>query len=454
MEARLSTEQSPSRLSLPKKLETPVKWLIATILGECGPGKEFEIPLRHLVIKGGRGSGKSHSVARILVNIGIELSVRFLCTREIQKSIDESVYQLLSDVIEQLGYQDFYTLNKANITGLNKSTFLFAGLRSQDVAKLKSTERIMVCWCEEAHVLSEKSLDVLSPTIREENSVIIYTYNPELEDDPVHARFALKPQKDVCVVDMNWRDNKWFPKVLEGERQRMFDADTTEGKTKYHWIWEGHTLPAVEGAIFAAEVARLQNEGRVRPVDYDPKGVVHVVMDLGYGVMTAVLVQKFASTVQIIGYREFTHSTYHDLTKDLEKLPYRWGKVFMPHDASHRDPKYGKSHFEVMEELGWKTSQIPQIGVENYIEAGRALFGNIYISDGEDCAALLRCLKRWRYQISDTSSGSSKTHPPMKDEFSHGSEAFCYTAVVADELVNNVAVITDPYKGFESGYAA
>ena len=443
---------SSSALKIPAKLEYAVRWLVATLQGDCGPDSEFKTPLRHLVIKGGRGSGKSHSVGRIISNLCRAMPIRALCTRETQKSIEESVYQLLSDCIDELGWSDFYQRLKTHINGKNGSAMLFAGLRSQDINKLKSTERIMVAWVEEAHVVTKKSLDVLTPTIREDNSVIIYTYNPELEDDPVHARFALNPQDDVCVVTLNWRDNPWFPEVLERERQRAYELDKTPDKTVYNWVWEGQTLPAVEGAIFAGEMARLQESGRVRPLDYDNKGLVHVIMDLGYGVMTAVLVQKFASTVQIIGYRELKHSTYHDLTLDLRKLPYRWGKVFMPHDASHRDPKYGKSHYEVMQELGWKTEEVPQIGIENYIEAGRGLFGNVYISDNEDCGDLLRCLKRWRYQMSDT-GGSQKTHPPMKDEYSHGGEAFCYTAVVADRLTNDDKVI-NPYEGFQSGYAA
>ena len=449
-----STQTEP--LWLPRKLEHAVHWLDATISGECGEGKEFEVPLRHLVIKGGRGSAKSHSVARLLANIGVNYSVRMLCTRETQKSIEESVYQLLCDVMTELEYDDHYYKKKTTIDGANGSAFLFAGLRQQDVAKLKSTERILLCWCEESHVLSEKSLDVLTPTIREENSVIIYTYNPELEDDPVHARFALDPQPDVCVVTLNWRDNPWFPEVLKKERQRSYDTDKTEGKVKYNWIWEGHTLPAVEGAIFAKEVYRLQEQGRIMPLEYDGRGLVHVIMDLGYGVMTAKLVQKFASTVQVIGYYEFTHSTYHDMTLVLQKLPYRWGKVFMPHDAAHRDPKYGKSHTEVMKELGWKVEDIPQIGVGNYIEAGRELFNNVYISNTDDdeyggCKQLLRCLKRWRYQMSETDTGSQKTHPPMKDEFSHGGETWCYTAVVADKLVNDDLKVKDPYKALRSG---
>lgn len=440
-------------LDLPPKTRDAVHWLIATLQGQTGPGTPYPVPLRHLLFKGGRGSGKSHTVARLIAHIIKALGVRCLCTRETQKSIEESVYQLLCDVITDLEYDGDFRKLKTRIDCVNGGQALFAGLRQQDVAKLKSTEKIKLCWCEEAHVLSEHSLEVLTPTIREENSVIIYTYNPELDDDPVHKRFALDPQPDVCVVTMNYSDNPWFPEVLEKERQRTYETDQTPGKYKYHWIWEGHTLPAVEGAIFANEVRRLEEEGRVMPLDYDPKGKVHVVMDLGYGVMTAILVQKFASTVQIIGYRELTHSTYHDLTMDLQKLPYRWGKVFMPHDAAHRDPKYGKSHTEVMEELGWTVEAVPQIGVENYIEAGRQLFNNVYMDKG--CDGLLRCLKRWRYQVSDTDTGSKKTHPPMKDEFSHGAEAFCYTAVVADQMTNDTGNPVNPNRGFEyGGYAA
>lgn len=456
-------------MDLPPKTKRAVKWLIATLEGECGPGKEFEVPLRHLVFKGGRGSAKSHSVARLLVNIIGNYGIRALCTRETQKSIEESVYQLLCDVIGEMDFKEYFDEQKTTIYGPNGSQFLFAGLRSQDINKLKSTERIKIAWVEEAHVVSEKSLEVLGPTIREDNSVIIYTYNPELDDDPVHANYALDPQPDVCVVELNWRDNPWFPKVLEGEKDRTFRNDKTPGKTKYNWIWEGKTLPAVEGAIFANEVASMIEQGRVRPLDHDATGKVHVVMDLGYGVMTAALVQKFASTVQIIGYHELINSTYAVLTnggkdsgqfRGLKKMypHYDWGSVFMPHDASHKDPKTGKSHKTIMQELGWKVDDIPQIGVENYIESGRGLFENIYISNNDDeefggCKQLIRCLKRWRYQISDTDSGSKKTHPPMKDEFSHGGETFCYISVVADDLVNSVNIPKDPYKGFASGYA-
>jgi phage terminase large subunit len=449
-------------LELPGAVRDAVYWLIATLNGECGPDNpKYPVALRHLYIKGGRGSGKSHSVARILELIGTLRPWRFLCARETQKSIEESVKQLIDDVIFELGDEDVYDSKKLTIDGKEGSQFLFAGLRNQDVNKLKSTERIMIAWCEEAHVLSQRSLEVLVPTVREENSVIIYTYNPELDDDPVHEN-AMEGGEDVCVVTMNHRDNPWFPKVLEAERIRTYNRDKTPGKVKYNWIWEGKCLPAVEGAIFANEVAEFQEEGRFRLIDHDPLGHVHVVMDLGYGVTTMLLCQRFASTVQCIDYFEFYQTKYSVMSDIIKKAwPHvQWGKVFMPHDASHKDPKYAKSHKDVMKELGWRVEDIEQIGIENYIDRGREAFSNTYLDNKpheteiqgpnyeRGGKRLLQCLKRSRRQVPETTG-----HPglPMKDEFSHGMETWCYAAVVADQMTNDSATVTDPYKAFRTG---
>lgn len=446
-----------SSLQIPSELEHAVEWLTETLLGECGPDHPtFPVPLRHLVIKGGRGSGKSHGVARIISNICRHMSIRALCTRETQKSIEESVYQLLSDCQHEIGIDSEFTYLKTHINHQNGSQILFAGLRAQDVNKLKSTERIKIAWVEEAHAVTEKSLQVLAPTIRDENSVIIYTYNPELDDDPVHKRYAVVPADNVCVVTMNYRENPWFPEVLEAERLADYERDESEGKVIYNWIWEGQCLPAVEGAIFAAEVARFQEQHRYRLVDADPIGKVHGIMDLGYGVMTMVLAQRFGNTVQIVGYREWRNSTYARITKDLRTDPrladYRWGKIFMPHDAAHRDPKTGLSHKDVMEDLDWDVEDVEQIGVENYIEQGRRMFGQCYINTENGGDLLMGHLKRFKYNISEAKP--DKRMAPDKDDHSHGSEAFCYTAVVAEQLTNDDNVVTNPYEGLDSGYAA
>ena len=121
---------------------------------------------------GGRGSTKSWSVARAFLRIGAAQKERFLCTREIQRTIGESVHQLLRDQIGAMGLESFYTVTENSIRGLNGTEFLFAGLRQQDVAKLKSFEGVTKVWVEEGQVVTAKSWEILIPTNRAEGSEI------------------------------------------------------------------------------------------------------------------------------------------------------------------------------------------------------------------------------------------------------------------------------------------
>lgn len=412
----------------------------------------WEDPRRYNILYGGRGSTKSWTIARILSLNGYLSSRRILCARETQRSLKESVYQLLLDQQALLGLDGFYKGTKDSIIGLNGTQFLFHGVRTEDVTKIKSLEGVDDCWVEEAHALSVKSWRILVPTIRKEASRFYITFNPELVDDPTYERFITKPPKDCHIIKMNYTDNPWFSEVLDQERIEDYERDTTPDKHVYKHTWEGMTLPAVEGAIFANEVAKLYEESRVRPLEYDPMGKVHGIMDLGWGVMTMILAQRFGNTVNIIGYYEWVNKTYDQITVELKANhpDYRWGKIFMPHDASHRDPKTGNSHYQVMEALGWDTEKVDQIGIENYIDKGRRMFGNVYISD--KCDRLIHCLRRFKYRVATTNE--DKKTGVEKDDYSHGAEAFCYTAVVADQLVNHDIVITNPYGGLKHGYAA
>src|SRR3990167_11470841 len=140
---------------------------------------------RYKVLKGGRGSAKSWSIARALLVRGMRQKQRALCCREIQKSIKESVHQLLANQIVDLGLQDFYTVLNSEIRGRRGTGFGFAGLR-HNATEIKSYEDADVAWIEEAHVVSKHSSDILIPTIRNDGSEIWISYNPELEDDYMH----------------------------------------------------------------------------------------------------------------------------------------------------------------------------------------------------------------------------------------------------------------------------
>ena len=143
-------------------------------------------PKRYLFIRGGRGSGKSWSVARALILKAFAKPERILCTREVQKSIKQSVHQLLKDQIEELGLDGFFTILENEIRGLNGSAFYFSGLSDQTSTTIKSFEGCTLVWCEEAQTLTQRSWRILTPTIRAANSEIWATYN--LDADCVRRR--------------------------------------------------------------------------------------------------------------------------------------------------------------------------------------------------------------------------------------------------------------------------
>ena len=193
----------------------------------------FGRPCRRKGAKGGRGSAKSWGVARLLLGMGLASRERILCAREIQKSIKDSVHKLLSDQVAALGMSDFYEVQRDVIKGPRGTEFLFCGLQDHTADSLKSFEGVTRCWVEEAHTVSARSWEILIPTIRAPGSEIWATWNPETPDDPVEAEFTNNP--DALVVEMNWRDNPWFPPELDAERLRLQKINPD----LYAHVWEG-----------------------------------------------------------------------------------------------------------------------------------------------------------------------------------------------------------------------
>ena len=200
---------------------------------------------RYINIYGGRGSAKSWGIADFLIIKGYEKTLRILCTREVQNSIKDSVHKLLSDRIEALGLSSFYKITDKNIKGLNGTEFIFKGLY-RNVVDIKSTEGISICWCEEAQSISRYSLDVLKPTIRKENSQIIFTYNPDDISAPIHTDFTLTEREDTLKIKMNYSANPFFPTVLQNE----MEYDKRVNYEKYLHVWEGECRSISDACVF------------------------------------------------------------------------------------------------------------------------------------------------------------------------------------------------------------
>ena len=399
-------------------------------------------PRRYKVMHGGRGGGKSHGVAQVLLDLGARSPLRILCAREIQKSMRDSVHRLLKDYIVKLGLESFYEVLDNEIRGLNGSLFLFSGLQSHTVESIKSFEGVDIVWVEEAHGVSKKSWDVLTPTIRKEGSEIWLTLNPDMVTDETYQRFIATPSPDTWVAEVNWWDNPWFPRVLDDERRK---AKRTMLPADYAHIWEGKARSVSAGAIYRHEVEALYLDNRARDVPYDPTLLVHAVWDLGWNdSMSIILVQRGPQDVRIIGYIEDDHRTLDWYVAKLDKMPYRWGTDYLPHDGKTKNFQTGKSTEQLLRELGRPNviAQTRATDVEEGIKAVRMMFPRCYI-DQNKAARLLECLKRYQRRIHAV---TNEPMEPLHDEFSHGADAFRYVALWLPEMLGSGAAAYDSYQ--------
>lgn len=386
-------------------------------------------PKRYKVMHGGRGGGKSHGVAQVLLDMAARKPLRILCAREIQKSMRDSVHRLLKDYIIRLGLTAFFEVLDTEIRGINGSLILFSGLQSHTVDSIKSFEGVDIVWVEEAHGVSKKSWDVLIPTIRKEGSEIWLTLNPDMDTDDTYVRFIATPSDDTWVCEVNWRDNPWFPEVLNEERKK---AKRSNSQEDYEHIWEGKPRRVAEGAIYRHEIDDLYASGRICPVPYDPLLPVHTVWDLGWNdAMTITLVQRGPHDVRIIGYIEDSHRTLDWYVAQLEKLPYRWGTDYLPHDGRTRNFQTGKSTEEQLRAMGRRSVVVlAQTSVEEGIKAARLLFPRCYF-DQRKTARLIECLKRYRRDL-HTKTGEPMA--PLHDEYSHGADNFRYIGQAVTQM--------------------
>jgi phage terminase large subunit len=202
-------------------------------------------PSRYKVAKGGRGGAKSWNIARALLIMAVDHYERIICTREFQNSIKESVHKLLVNQIAVMGLPGYKVTDKTISNWITGSEFIFAGLRTNPT-KIKSIEGATKAWVEEAQTVSDNSWEILIPTVREEDSEIWMSLNPDEEDDPTSKRFVVSQPPGTIVIDVGWQDNPWLPKVLREEKDYLYrvDPDTADH------VWGGKFRKSSHAQIF------------------------------------------------------------------------------------------------------------------------------------------------------------------------------------------------------------
>lgn len=386
-------------------------------------------PGRYKVAHGGRGGAKSWGFARALIIKCWQKKTRALCAREVQNSIRESVFKLLGDQIQAMGLGAFFTLTDREIRGKNGSEIVFAGLAALTAESVKSYEGVDICWVEEAHTVRRRSWDLLTPTIRKPDSEIWISLNPELASDETYKRFIESPPKNALVAEINWRDNPWFPEVLEDERQE-FLRQVRAGKRlqdDYDNIWEGKPRAAVTGAIFAKELRKAKERGRLTEVPWDPDKLVHTSWDLGKGDPTAIWFwQTFAGEVAFIDYFEDRGEDIMYYVQKLSAKDYRYGTAYLPHDAKQDRLGAPKTIERVVMDNGFAVKVVPVRSLKDQISEARLLLARARI-DETKCRAGLEALRHYRWGRNEKMEEFKAE--PVHDWASHGSSAFMAAAM-------------------------
>lgn len=206
-------------------------------------------PARYKGAHGGRGSGKSHFFAELLVEEHVlNQSQRSVCIREVQKSIKMSAKLLIENKIEQLGVGEYFEVQD-NIIKSRKGggMMIFQGMQNHTADSIKSLEGFDRAWIEEAQSVSHRSLELIRPTIRKPNSELWFSWNPYLNTDPIDVLLRSEnPPPNSTIVQVNYMDNPWLPDVLMAE----MEYDRGRDLDKYEHVWLGGYVKNTEARVF------------------------------------------------------------------------------------------------------------------------------------------------------------------------------------------------------------
>lgn len=262
-------------------------------------------PARYKGVHGGRGSGKSHFFGELMIEAHIAEKTDSVCVRENQKSLDQSVKKLLELKIEAMNAGAYFDVQDKRILATNGGRIIFQGMQNHTAESIKSLEGYDRAWVEEAQTLTQKSLDMLRPTIRRPGSELWFSWNPRFETDPVDVLLlGEEPPPGAVVVEANYSDNPWFPSVLRDE----MEYDRKRDPEKYTHIWLG--------AYQRNSEARVFKNWRVEEFEA-PDGVIfRFGADWGFSIDPSVLVRCY-----IVGQSLYVDFEAYQVGCEIVNLP-------------------------------------------------------------------------------------------------------------------------------------
>lgn len=403
-------------------------------------------PARDKVAKGGRGSGKSHFLAELLIedslaepgNGGGE-GLRSVCIREVQKDLAQSSKLLIESKLHSLGITeaDGFKAYKDIIATPGDGIIIFKGMNDYTADSIKSLEGFKRGWWEEAQGATKHSINLYRPTMRATGSQMWWSYNPRRKTDPVDVMFmgAEKPTGAV-VVAANWRDNPWFTAELEQERLDCLRMQPDQ----YGHIWEGEYVSVVEGAYFAKHLTQAKAEGRIGRVPVDPLMSLRAFVDIGG---TGAKADNFVIWIaQFVG-KEIRALDHYEVQGQPIGAHLAWMRsrgycdnnkptIWLPHDGDTQDKVIDVSYRSAFEAAGYTVEVVPNQGkgaAMMRVERARNLFSRIWFNEATTQAGIDAI--GWYHEKKDEARGVGLG--PDHDWASHSADAFGLMCIVYQE---------------------
>lgn len=394
-------------------------------------------PARYKGAYGGRGSGKSHFFAEMMVedhynNPGL----RSVCIRENQRSLKDSAKRLIEDKIQALGLGGYFNIQHDKIISRGDGIILFQGMQDHTAESVKSLEAMRRAWIEEAQTLSERSLAMLRPTIRAADSEIWASWNPRRKVDAIDDFFRVKKPEGAIVVKANWKDNPWFPEVLENER--LMDMDLYPDR--YDHIWEGDYAKAFEGAYFAGGLLEARLEKRIGAVAKDPLLPLRAFFDLGGAgakadAMAIWIVQWVGQEIKVLDYIEGQGQVLAYYVNELRRRKYQDAVLYLPHDGNNSNAITGLTYARHLYDAGFNVEDpIPNQGTgaaSMRIEAVRRILPRCWFDEAKTESG--RDALGFYHERKDEARNVGMG--PDHDWSSHAADAFGLMAIVYEPQI-------------------
>jgi phage terminase large subunit len=424
------------------RVEIPDK-LVSVFTGEA----------MYRICYGGRGSSKSRTFAKMAAVKGLihaeanELGV-IVCGREYQNSLADSSFAEVKLAIQSEPWLvERYDLGDNYIRTRDKRIeFVFCGLR-HNLDSIKSKARIRLLWVDEAEPVSETAWTKTIPTVREENSEIWITWNPERKASATNQRFRENPPDDAKIAEMNWRDNPWFPGILDKTRLE----DKAKRPDQYAHVWEGEYITAQAGAYYAKQLLQAREEHRIGKLNVDPLMTLRAFFDIGgtgakADAVSIWIAQFIGKEIRALNYYEAIGqelSVHVAWMRDNGYTPDKHVRIYLPHDGVNNDKVYDVSYESELRRAGYIVEVIPNQGAGaamQRIEAMRRAFPFIWFNE-DTCSGGIEALG-WYHEKKDElrSIGLGPDH----DWSSHCCDAGGLMAIVYERDTRSKVYVDEP----------